>query len=206
MGFGNVVFQQGSTVVLSADPATVPGAILTQAAEANGRPVSFVLLAADVAGAPGTWIELDEPTLRKTLNWRLLETGVAYYTVYTSTPHRDLLREAAASARSAALGVWPLDRTAGFVLDGQESIGRGGQLILPKLFRRATDYLKAVAGGFAGNLSDWIVSVSASSSRSENDRVVLADGAEVDLSSLIQQQNRTVVLQPDLLDIVFVEK
>jgi hypothetical protein len=37
---------------------------------------------------------------------------------------------------------------------GRASIGPEGQLILPKLFRRATDYLGAVAGGF---LSDLLV-------------------------------------------------
>lgn len=84
-----------------------------------------------------------------TLNQRLLDEGMAYYTVYSSTPgtHRRHLRSVARHARDAGAGVWALDATAEFVLDDQTSIDPTGQLILPKLFRRATDFLKAATGG-----------------------------------------------------------
>jgi hypothetical protein len=61
---------------------------------------------------------------------------------------------------------------------GRPGIDRaGGQLTLPKLFRRATDHLRARDGGFQGNLADWLL-----------------------------QANRTIRFQADLLDVVFVEK
>jgi hypothetical protein len=177
--------------------------------ERNGRPVAFVLLGADAQDlASGEWTDIDARLVGKTLNARLLESGMAYYTVYTSTPLRSTLRSLASRARRAnqgqGRGVWRVDCTRDFRLVDQASIGPEGQLILPKLFRRCTDYLKAVEKGFDGNLSEWIVAVSATT-RSENDPVVLADGTEVRLADLIMQMNSNIVFQPDLLDIAFVE-
>ncbi len=209
MGFDHIVYlHPDSTMVRSAEPDSIRGAILAQAAEANGRPVSYVLLGQDAAPLQeGTWVQAQEPLLKQTMNYRLLTSGMAYYTVYTSTPlaHRQLLRAAAAQAREARLGVWGTDATGSFTLDDQPSIGPEGQLILPKLFRRCTDYLKDVAKGYQGNLADWLVWVS-QGSRNENDLVVVDDRLELPLSNLLDQRNRTIVFKPDLLDIMFVEK
>ncbi len=197
-----------STMVKSADPASIPGAILTQAAEANGRPVSYILLDQQASQLEeGTWMNMGEDLLKETINYRLLNSGMAYYTVYTSTPlvHRQFLSKAAAAAREAELGVWQSDATSDFVLGDQSSLGPGGQVILPKLFRRCTDYLKDVAKGYQGNLSDWLIWVS-SGSRNENDLVVVNDSMELHLSDLLDQRNSHVVFKADLLDITFVEK
>ena len=209
MGFDNIVYvNDQSTMVKSADPASVPGAILTQAAEANGRPVSYIFLGQQASQLEeGTWVNLQEDLLKATINYRLLTSGMAYYTVYTSTPlvHRQLLRGASAAAREAGLGVWQLDTTSDFVLGDQSSIDPNGQLILPKLFRRCTDYLKDVARGYQGNLSDWLIWIS-KGSRNENDLVVVNDTIELNLSDLLEQRNRHIVFKADLLDITFVEK
>jgi len=208
MGFANIQFAPNSTTVRAADPASVPGAILSQAAEANGRPVSYALLAADAhALKDGHWAYVGPELLEKTLNARLLSSGMAYYTVYSSTPfeHRQHLRALAAAARKENRGVWAQDRTDEFTLSSQDEIGPNGQLILPKLFRRATDFLKDVARGFDGNLADWIVAVS-HGSRDENDHVLICGSTEVLLSDLLNQRNSRTVFQADTLDIVFVEK
>jgi endonuclease YncB( thermonuclease family) len=210
MGFTKIKLKPGSTLVESAEPACMPGTILSKKVELHGRPVAFVLLAEKAAGlSDGEIILLDRTLLEQTLNWRLLETGWAYYTVYTSTPLRDDLREAASRARSArhgkGRGVWEFDSTREFKLVDRDSIGPGGTEILPKLFRRCTDYLTAVAKGFEGELSDWMIANSGPPRR-ENDRVVLPDKSEVHLSELISQRNSTIVFQPDLLEIAFVEK
>jgi len=213
MGFSGIKYAgSNSTKVVSSTPAKIAGGILSLAAEANGRPVSYVLLKKDLAA--GDTVGVDETLLGKTLNYRLLETGMAYYTVYTSLPaaHRDVFRALALTARSSRKGVWAVDKSSDFVLDNKKSIGPTGQCILPKLFRRCTDYLKAVDQGFAGNLADWMVSVSTSPSRNENDRVVVLNAqdpsksVEVNFADLIDQRNRTIALQGDLLDLVFVEK
>ena len=108
--------------------------------------------------------------------------------------------EAAAAARDQDLGIWAVDKTSEFKLVDQTSVGVLGQLILPKLFRRATDYLKAVNGGFRGNLDDWL-----EANPGQNDRLVV-DNIELKLSNLLDQRNSRIVLQADLLDIVFLEK
>jgi endonuclease YncB( thermonuclease family) len=206
MGFENIQFQ--GTRVTAADPAEgIRGAILSKAAEANGRPVSWVFVEGSVpAGADGDWVRLTEAVFGDTMNHRLLETGFAYYTVYTSTPLRSTLRAVAETARDDAAGVWAIDSTDQFVLEDQSSIDPSGALILPKLFRRATDFLKDVAkGAFDGNLDEWLIWKSRGS-RSENDKVVLPNRTQVPLSALIDQRNRTVFFQADILDIVFVEK
>lgn len=115
------------------------------------------------------------------------------------------MQKVASQARDSCKGVWELDATSEFVLEDQGSISPGGQLILPKLFRRYTDYLKTVNKGFKGNLVDWLIWVSAGS-RNENDRVVVSNYLEVDFSSLIEQRNKKIVFKADLLDIMFVEK
>jgi hypothetical protein len=168
-----------------------------------------VLVGDDDALPPdGTWVLVDDAMLDRTLNARLLREGLAYLTLYTSTPkrHRRHLRSIATAARTARRGVWEVDDTIGWLLTEQDDIGPKGQLILPKLFRRCTDYLADVERGFDGNLVDWLLDVSASPSRDENDRVVVGGRLEVHLSSLLMQRNNRIAFQPDVLDVVFVEK
>jgi endonuclease YncB( thermonuclease family) len=202
MGFKNIQFFDNSTKVKSAEPDTVRGAILSKAAEANGRPVSYILLEHDASSLKnGDWIRVNDSLLKKTINYRLLDEGIAFYTVYTSTPfdHRNLLHKVALKARQASEGVWKYDTTTEFVLENQDSIGPEGQLILPKLFRRCTDYLKDLDKNFKGNLEDWLIWIS-TGSRDENDRVIIHGNIEVKLSNLIDQRNKKVVFKADLLD------
>ncbi|HUM06011.1 MAG TPA: thermonuclease family protein [Terriglobales bacterium] len=228
MGFKGLTFN--GTTVTASKPASLPGAILSTAAEANGRPVSYVLVDENLPPEK-TWVHVDNTMLKKTMNVHMIESGLAYYTVYTSMPktHRTFFRAAATQTRNAARpaaatatagggtgtttgkkSVWSLDASSDFVLDDQISIGPSGNLILPKLFRRCTDYLKDVKDGkFDGNLADWIRSKN-QGSRSENDKVIVlgagTSAIEVNFADLIQQHNRNVSLQADLLDLVFVEK
>lgn len=210
IGFTDIEFGQGQpTRVRAAEPASIRAAILAQLVETNGRPVAYVLVeSAGTLPADGAWVDVDQALLGQTLNLRLLSEGQAYYTVYTSAPvsHRRHQRAVAADARAAGRGVWARDATSDWVLTDQTSIGPSGQLILPKLFRRCTDYLKAVDQGFIGNLGDWLISTSATPTRDENDRVLLRDTTEVRLSDLLQQRNQHIAFQADLLDITFVEK
>ncbi|PPS46026.1 thermonuclease family protein [Chroococcidiopsis sp. TS-821] len=207
MGFKNIIFTGNR--VESTDPDRRPGAILSKAADANGRPVSYIFLDEDAAQLEDAeWIRVEDKRLKKTINYQMIQDGNAYYTVYTSTPlsHQKLLRKVATQARTDKLGIWAEDATNEFELEDKTSITvPNGQLILPKLFRRCIDYLKAVDKGFDGNLKDWLISIS-SGSRNENDRVVVSNSMELKLSDLIKQRNNKIVFQADLLDITFVEK
>src|SRR5262245_56329276 len=148
LGFTSVNFGGGTgNVVTSSIPDRLRGLILSKSADANGRPISYVLTEGDVDDLDqGQWNFVGPNILRRTVNWFLLENGHAYYTVYTSTPkaHRSVLRPIAEQARQNRRGVWSTDDTSDFILDDHDSIGPNGNLILPKLFRRCTDYLKAV--------------------------------------------------------------
>jgi hypothetical protein len=206
LGFKNVKYQPRWTSVDSARPASIDAVIYSAASDPNGRPISYL----QISGAlpkDGTWTHVTSAVLDRTLNAHALSAGVAYPTFYSSTPvaHRTHLRRLAERARSDKSGVWDLDRTGLFHLVNQDSIGPQGQLILPKLFRRATDYLKDVAKGFSGNLADWL-KANNTGSRAEDDTVILPGGSEVPMSSLLEQRNSAVSFTPDLLDIVFLEK
>lgn len=206
-GFDDIDFAADGSVT-SAVPATRPAVILTAAAEANGRPVSYVLPAEGDLPPDGKWVELDRALLRRTMNAKLLQSGLAYLTLYTSAPvlHQQVLREIAAGAREKKRGVWARDETAEFRLADQDSIGPAGVLILPKMFRRCSDYLKAMASGFQGTIDDWLVGVSATGRRPEDDKLLICGRTEVTLSAVVQQLNQRIRFSADLLDIVFVEK
>lgn len=214
MGWKTVDVKPNSTTVTEAVPAEIKGAVLSKTAEANGRPVSFVLVG-DNAKVPASsihhgWVHVNPELLQKTENVFMLTSSNAYPTFYTSLADelRASLKEVAQQARASGQGVWSGDATPLFRLRSQEDIGPdGGQPILPKLFRRATDYLKDVTSGtFSGNLSDWINAHEAGS-RSEDDLVEI-DGmaGRLPLSALLEQRNDSVAFLPDLMNVTFVEK
>jgi endonuclease YncB( thermonuclease family) len=210
LGFTDVTYGgKSGNLVTASEPASIPGIILTKGVDANGRPISYVLSGDNlIQMSESRWHYVGKNILEKTLNWAVLAQGHAYLTVYTSTPalHRRLLRKAALSAREENIGVWSTDDTSLFTLENYESIGPEGNLILPKLFRRCIDYLKALEGGFSGELTDWL-RANNSGTRMENDQVLI-DGilGPVPLSSLLAQYNNRIALETDLLNITFLEK
>lgn len=210
LGFARVEYRVNeSTRVLLALPATVRGAILSQAADTNGRPIVYVVPDGHTSAlALGAWQRVDGALLDRTINHWLLATGLAYLLVYTSTPleHRELLRATAAAARQARLGVWARDRTAEFSLRGVHPFGPDGQLILPKLFRRCTDYLQARQAGYHGSLIDWLMASHGRGRQNKDDRLVVAEQDEMRLSDLVEQRGQTIQFRADVLDLSFVEK
>ncbi len=207
MGFTNIVYDNNT--VSSSKPERLRGAILSRAAETNGRPVSYVLLDRDTRGLQdGKRFLVSDNLLKRTLNYGLLESGEAYFTVYSSQPdtQRKLLRSVALAARNAKRGVWQTDATSNFILANQASIGPNGALVLPKIFRRATDYLRDKnSGKFSGTLPEWIQWVT-KNGHFQDDLVRLANNSVVNLSELLTQTGDNVKFGADILDIVFIEK
>jgi endonuclease YncB( thermonuclease family) len=207
LGFGEVNFAPSGKVI-SATPATLPATILSKMIEVNGRPVAYLFvgdarnfLTSRAALSPGAAL------LDRSLNAQMLAAGAAYPTLYTSTPtlHRDLFISLANKAKTVNKGVWSHDQTAKFTLKNQASLGpHGQQLILPKLFRRCTDYLKAKNQGFSGDLPAWLETAT-SRGFTEND-AVWSGGTKTTLSKLVSQQSTTIRFSASLLDLVFVEK
>jgi endonuclease YncB( thermonuclease family) len=206
VGFGAVEYDVTRHVTKAVNP-TVRGFILTRGIDNHGRPISYILVKPPEGLKNGEWHFVGDSLLLETLNVQMLSKGYAYYLAYTATPyvHRVFLRQIVEAARKTKAGVWERDVTPYFRLGNINSLGRGGQLIFPKLFRRCTDYLKARHGGFDGELGDWLMKYSRGS-RIENDRVVIHDSIEVWLSDLVEQYNSHIAIQGDLLDFVFVEK
>jgi endonuclease YncB( thermonuclease family) len=202
-GFTDVRRAGGGNTVTDAEPDRVPAAALSLMADANGRPVCFLLVGDDLP-PDGEYTALEPALLERTLNHALLADGSAYLTLYDALAPvlRRALRAVAAEAREAGRGVWARDRTAEFELAGQDSIGPEGALILPKLFRRCTDYLATRQG--RETLRTWL-RTAGDETRPEDDRV-LVGRIETRLSDLVEQRNRTIAFSADPLDLVFLEK
>lgn len=206
LGFIDLEFDPAQpTRVVHAVPASVPAALLCQPLAINGRPIAYLTVDPDaVPVAGGDRVLVDEALLERTVNLRLVEEGWAYYTAYTSTPatHHRRLRTAASAARAVGRGVWARDVSAGFTLDGRHSIGPEGALILPKLFRRCTDYLTDAACGYQGNLTDWLTRHTPAT-RNRDDRVVIRYVKQARLSDLIVHRESSVAFRADPLDLAF---
>lgn len=111
LGFSNVVRAQDETVT-SSTPDTVPGYILTRAADLYGRCIAFVGRGAPPQ-ADGSAVLVDVDVLRTTANHHLISTGLAYPRYYRAL-FPDLRKEltaAAKPARDSGLGVWATDST-----------------------------------------------------------------------------------------------
>jgi endonuclease YncB( thermonuclease family) len=208
MGFKDPQFRTDGATVTSAGVETVRGAILSNAAEVNGRPISYVLLEKDAkALTDGTRVKLEDATLQKTLNAKQLLNGMAYLTVYSSTPkaHRNFLRDLTLQARASKLGVWARDASVNFKLIGKDSVNERGALILPKLFRRAISYLNAKAKNPSlGSIKDWMISTQTSGV--PEDDLVKTNLQTVRLSSLLKVTGNQVKFAVDTTELVFVEK
>jgi endonuclease YncB( thermonuclease family) len=211
LGFREVEYAWGSRRVLAATPATVRAVILTRMVETTGRPVSYLLLDGGPGDLPadGSTVALGRALLERTVNAWLLRQGLVYLLLYGSNPPRQRawLHAMAAAARAAATGVWMHDLTEVFKLEGPASIGPGGQLVYPKLFRRAIAHLHDVdRHGFDGSLADWLLARSGPGPGDENDQVSVAGADPIRLAELLRHEGDKVSLSADLLDLVFVEK
>jgi endonuclease YncB( thermonuclease family) len=204
MGFGSLQIE--NRMVKSANPRTVRGAILSQAAEGNGRPISYVFVGRFAEGfEDGARVAPNNEILEQSQNVKMLFNGMAYYTVYSSTPadQRKYLRSVAKQAKAKRRGVWASDQSEQFTLRSQADIDVNGQLILPKFFRRASSYLETLRKKeFKGNLKQWLVWTQ--QNESQNDKVRIGD-VQKRLSDWLEVRGNTVRFLGDILDAVFVD-
>jgi endonuclease YncB( thermonuclease family) len=192
LGFSNVVRKPDETVTAST-PETVPGFILTRAADLYGRCIALVGRG-DPPRADGSPFFVDVDVLRTTANHRLISQGLAYPTYYRSL-FPDLRREltaAAKQARDGGLGVWASDATTtGADVTGLDAL-RDDIVIVPKLFRRLVDYLHlgdtSMAGfpAFLDQAADKFFILSTGHSTTGLDAVVEVDGDKVKMTRPIE--------------------
>jgi endonuclease YncB( thermonuclease family) len=201
-GFTDVTFTPKGLQVKTSNPKSVRGAILAQAAEVYGRPISYTLLERDTKQLEdGSRITVNTDLLSRTINAHMLETGMAYYTVYSSQPaeHRAAFRAITETARREKRGVWAVDRTNEFTLSTLEDVTER-QVILPKLFRRAVVYFQdREKKGFTGSLADWFATYP-----DRDDRLQIGE-RRTKLSSILEVKGDRVRVLTDFLDVVLLE-
>ncbi|WP_436788849.1 hypothetical protein [Yinghuangia sp. YIM S10712] len=233
LGFTEVAYAANHMTVTAATPATIPAVIVARMAEAHGRPVAYLFTgnAADELRAhDGKRIDVDAARLAPSANLQLLASGDVYPLLYTSTAPdlRAAVIAAASQARGAKLGVYAADATARFSVVDHQSVGPGGDLIFPKIFRRVTDWLRETkdetkreaqsANGSENQNRIGDTNSRASAARTKlpawlradpdrNDRVHVADAKRTrSLHTLLKQSGNTVTMEVDPLSLVFVER
>jgi endonuclease YncB( thermonuclease family) len=200
-GFSSVTYTPKGLQVKTSSPKEIRGAILAQAAEVYGRPISYALLERDTGKLEdGSRITVSTDLLARTINAHMLETGMAYYTVYSSQPaeHRAQFRAITETARREKRGVWATDSTNEFTLNTLEDVTER-QLILPKLFRRAVVYFQDRKKGFDGTLADWFAAYP-----TRDDRLEIGE-RRTKLSSILEVNGDQVRVLVDFLDVVLNE-
>ncbi len=155
VGITNTLWDARRKTVVSADDNT-RGWILSREREKNRRPVAF-LFAGDTDEEDGAEVRLTPKMMRKSFNFAALAEGLAYPTYYQGlfADLRAELTKAVREARSKSCGLWPDDATnAGFDATSL-SVLIDDTPIMPKLFRRLSDYMaaKGTAIGFRDALS-----------------------------------------------------
>lgn len=197
VGFTDVT-RSGETVKsVAADDQ--PGFILTRGADLYGRCVAL----AGRGAAPGTGdLFVDAELLRATVNHHLLTLGLAYPTYYTKlyADLRNELTNQVAAAREARAGVFAEDVTQSGVTVESAATLTDTAVILPKLFRRLTDYLHL--NGDDPSLAGF----KAFLAQQEDALWVISTGEKTNLDALVEVTGQTVTLTRPPEDLVFEEK
>lgn len=142
VGIDDADFGEKDKEVISATDGT-PGYILARYVDNNqyGRPVSFAF-AGTSSFQDGASVRLTPAWIKRSLNYKMLEAGMAYPTYYTTLffDLRQTLTEAVRRARNARRGIWALDKSKQFTFNNIKSITEDN-LLFPKLFRRLSEHI-----------------------------------------------------------------
>jgi len=142
LGIKNVQWNdKRSKVISAADGAK--GYILSRTTERNGRPVCFVF-DSSIGWTDGQQIHLDKATARKSVNFKMLRTGLAYPTFYDGLFYdlREVFARETVKVRKAKKGLWKHDATNKFLKVTSLKDVTDTYVIMPKLFRRIVAHFK----------------------------------------------------------------
>ena len=199
LGFRDVVWQpERPFLVRSANADQLPGWVLSNGIEGNGRLVSFAF-----TGAPpfanGAEVFLDEELAARSVNADLLDRGLAYPMLYTTLPAdlRGALAARSATARRDGRGLWKISTG-----DPGQPADLGGGLealqelaIWPKLFRRLVSFYNGANRDLAG-FDAWL----RANPRDRDDALILLGTGELaDLHDVVEATTGKVrlTLWPD---------
>ncbi|WP_061931353.1 hypothetical protein [Aureimonas sp. AU22] len=147
VGIGEVVWTAERRSIASArDDA--PGFILTRSVDKYGRVIAFAF-AGEASEGDGDEVFLDAERLGVSYNQAALAAGLAYPTFHWGlfADLRAALADAARGARAERKGVFAADATQDGVRVASLYSITDDAVILPKLFRRLSDFLVATGSG-----------------------------------------------------------
>jgi endonuclease YncB( thermonuclease family) len=203
LGFHGVRRNDNETVT-DATPAEVPGYIFSRGADIYGRCVAFAGRGDPPAGVrSGKHARVTVAMLRRTVNYRQVQSGLAYPTFYRKlyVDLRTAMAAAAVKARARGGPLWSLDATTlGAALPAGLDNLQQDVVIMPKLFRRLVDY-------FALNQPDISLSGFPAYLAQRDDRVtVLPTGQWTGLDTVVTVKNQTVRMTVPPEHLVFDER
>lgn len=198
-GFTDVQRNADETVT-GATPEQAPGYVLTRGADLNGRCVAVA-----GAGAPpgenASQLRVGVELLRESLNHRLVAEGLAYPTYYRML-YADLRAELTRVVEAARPGdgLWPSDASqSGVEVEGLATL-TDEAVILPKLFRRLTDYLAL------GDGDPSLAGFRAYLAQREDRLTVLSTGRWTGFDTVVEVSGQRVRLLRPPEDLVFDER
>lgn len=159
LGFSNIKYWKDLPhKVESANKDSLPGFVLSNGIDANGRLIGFVYSGSGDLGKDGTKVTVGDQLIDKSVNAKLLSDGLVFPAFYGTLPSklREHLAAKSKSARTTGRGLWP--RVTG-LLDRLAHVSDLKSLttlvIWPKLFRRLVVYINETGPGLEG-FSEWL--------------------------------------------------
>jgi endonuclease YncB( thermonuclease family) len=161
LGFTNIVFSKTNpNKIKSADQNSLPGFVLSNGIDANGRLIGFVYQRDTRGlGRDGATVTVDNALIDRSINATLLEDGHVFPAFYGTLPAklREHLATKSQAARKAKKGIWPRakgDTT--HVAEVSDLASLTTLVIWPKLFRRLVVFLKETERSGLDGFENWL--------------------------------------------------
>jgi hypothetical protein len=193
LGFTNVrFFPDLPNVVQSVDQNPLPGYVVANGIEANGRMLGLVFGGA-THRSDGEKVFVDNGLLDQSVNAKLVVAGLAYVEPYDTMPMSLVqhLRAVIHATRNANTGLWPNENVTTDSAALIQSIADLQALVMwPKLFRRLAAYFdegRIGLGGFDAWIRDDVIG--------RDDILRLSDGEKGNMHDTYLVDNDTLQLQ-----------
>ena len=158
LGFKNVkFFADLPNDVESVDANPLPGYVIANGIEANGRLLGLVY-SGNPAPPDGSNIFVDAAVLDQSVNAKLVVAGLAYMEPYDTMPLSLVIhfRQVIAAARQQGAGMFPAEDVGRGKSGDVADLAKLQDLIMwPKLFRRLSAYFSEGHAGL-GQFDDWM--------------------------------------------------
>lgn len=144
LGITGVTWSAGEDHVTAATDGT-PGYLLVRNKDEHGRPLAFAYAGA-TPEADGSNVFVDVNRMKQSVNYKLIEAGLAYPFYFTNgalfTDLRNAITSAVLVARAAGLGIHADDGTTAGVDVTSTTVLTDDVPLFPRLFRRLAEFLE----------------------------------------------------------------